>query len=69
MEINASLPVLSSTADVGSAALQSKVSGGSGEKTQVQQAVEPSHKSESDSGEGSSLANKEGRGRLIDIKV
>jgi hypothetical protein len=69
MEINASLPVLSSTADVGSAALQSKVSGGAGEKTQIQQAVEPSNKSETDNGEGSGLANKEGRGRLIDIKV
>lgn len=69
MQINASFPVLPSATDIGFAGSQTKISAGAGEKTQTQEAVESSPDVDADGDEGATLANKGGRGSLVDIKV
>ena len=69
MQINATFPVLPSPTDTGFAGSQSKVATGAVEKPQTQAAVEASPDVDSDGDEGNTVANKGGRGSLVDIKV
>jgi len=72
MAIDAVLPTLSTAIQpksVGFAGDQPKLSAGTNEKTQTENAVAPAGESEGASENGLSSENKEGRGQLVDIKV
>lgn len=72
MAIDAVFPTLSSAVQPGSAGLQTdqaKPSDGTGEKTQTQNAVNPTASAEDASDNGLSAGNKENRGQFVDLKV
>jgi hypothetical protein len=73
MQINGSLPpVLSSGSDIGSAGLeaeQRKAAPVAGEQPQTENAVKPSEEGEGASGENTADANRQGRGRLVDVRI
>lgn len=73
MQINGSIPAHPSLTDTGSAGLQADqrkpAPVAAGEQTQTGNAVKPSDKGEAASGDDTSSAGREGRGRLLDIKV
>ncbi len=72
MQIIGSLPVPSSAPDLGSAGLQTELRKPTpvpGEPPQTENAVKPAGESEAASGETGGDAHRQGRGRLVDVKV
>ena len=72
MQINNLSPVLSSATDIGSAGLQAdqgKSTQGAGTPTQIEDAVKPAEESEGISSDDTLAANRQGRGRLVDVKI
>ena len=73
MQINGSLPpALSSQTDIGSAGLQAeqrKAAPVSGEQPQTENAIKPSDEGDAASGENTADSNRQGRGRLVDVKI
>jgi hypothetical protein len=72
MQINSLTPTLSPATDIGSAGLQAdqgKSAQGTGVSTQIDDAVKPSEEGESVSNDDTLAANRQGRGRLVDVKI
>ena len=72
MEINGSLPLPPSTPDIGSAGLQAeqrKAAPVAGERPQTENAVKPSDEGDAASGENTADSNRQGRGRLVDVRI
>lgn len=72
MQINNLTPTLSPATDIGAASLQAdqgKSAQGAGTPTQIEDAVKPSEESEGLSIDDTLSANRQGRGRLVDVKI
>ena len=73
MQINGSLPpVLSTPTDIGSAGLQAeqrKAAPVAGEQPQTENAIKPSEDGDAASGGNTADANRQGRGRLVDVRI
>ena len=72
MQINTLAPLVQSSTDLGSSGLQAdqgKTAQGAAQPTQIEDAVKPAGEGEEVSGDDTLAANRQGRGKLVDIKV